>query len=97
MMYANYGSHNQSMLFSIYMFLQKYNSNVQTAFYCQEEERTNACVIIVSPVPLWLAAALAFQNVGGPPSSGGGGFPPLFGMRRCHLAFSAPIKAAVNK
>ena len=39
----------------------------------------------------------AFQSVGGLPSFGVGGFPPLFGMRRCHLAFSAPIKTAVKK
>ena len=39
----------------------------------------------------------AFQSVGGLPSFGDGGFPPLFGMQRCHLAFSAPIKTAVKK
>ena len=39
----------------------------------------------------------AFHSVVGLPSFGVGGFPPLFGMRRCHLAFSAPIKTAVKK
>ena len=38
----------------------------------------------------------AFHSVVGLPSFGVGGFPPLFGMRRCHLAFSASIKAAVK-